>query len=791
MSHIIIFDGQIFQTGAWHRGMGKYSLCLVDSMLKELQNDDVFIYLVFTKNLTLSQEAKSALVLLGRRVKHVYLDLAVPSSYDVTAHISNRSANMIILDDFIDATSKPKDSVKYIILSLFIDEVCEVFPSKTENILLFYDLIPLLYYKYYGIFSAYSMYLAQFKPLMLADKIMTISQTVADDLSGFIGIPKVKLCNIDGGPIKRGHIKAVKPNAFAVPDNFLLMSTGNDMRKNNARAVQGFEEYRISNNNSDVYLIISSTFDEATQKDLLSYSENLIFTGNIPEEELLWLYKHMVSLLFIPESEGLGLPILEAVEAKKPIVCSKIGPFFEMSENAFYYANHFDVADIADTIAEAMSGYQWSEKLGRYQLIIDKYTWDRTAHKALSFINQPAEVKKLNKPKLAIVGPDPSGYSAIGNKMQQAHPALSEYFDVEYYIEKQKTGSLQLRPSYLEYVASCRLVEQFDAAAYAGYDAVMYHIGNSEFHLETIKRALYLPGYVAVHDTYLNGAYSAMYTLNFISEKRYKAEERLDELLKSSRASRLGSLLNNQLGIFVHSDYAKKSIDNLGLKNLNIAKTVLCTEVPMQKIPRLSPKIRIGLAGIIHPIKGMDIIKRMAQQPGFENVQFEVFGMAMASQEDIDNLTALPNVNVSTNITDYEFQLKLAQLDILVNYRAEYHGETSQSVIDAMRVGVVPVVRDIGWFSELPDDVAIKLKSADKLSQSILALVLNPDQLMVLSSSAKLYAQNTFTYDKYVHDVVSMLSASIEDQGEKQAISTALKAGDTEKVLGIVQQDGL
>lgn len=787
MNDVLVFDGQVFQTSAWDRGMGKYSLWLMSSILKELPQKDAVIYLVFTKNLELSPEARKVLGGIGNNVIHVYLDLAVPTSSDVTQHIANRLKNEIMLDDFISSIVESGYPTKYIILSLFIDQICEVFPSKTENILLFYDLIPLFYYKYYSTFHTYDMYLAQFKSLISADKIMTISQTVADELSGFVGIPKHKLCNIDGGPIKRDHIQATKPVSFTVPDEFLLMPSGNDMRKNNARAVQGFEEYRASNNNSNLYLIITSGFDEVSQNNLRSYSDHLIFTGNVPEEELLWLYQHMQSLLFIPESEGLGLPILEAVEVRKPIVCSKIGPFFEMSESAFYYTNHFDTSEIAESITEALSGFEWEKKQEKYKAIIDKYQWSRTANIAINFIHAPlSHPISSEKLKIAIIGPDPSGYSAIGKVMEQAHPTLSDYFDIDYYIEKQKSDSINLRPSYIEYVASARSVEEFDVAAYAKYDTVIYHIGNSEFHIETIKKALYLPGYTVIHDTYLENIFSYMLKSGVISKDRYSAEAQLSNMIKSNSTSMIVSILNNQFGAFVHSVFAKDALQRLGLSDVKIEKTILATEVPVKANPRLSSRITIGLAGIIYPIKGMEIVRRMAQLPAFETVQFEVFGMAMASPKDIQKLSGLPNVNVSTNLTDYEFQLKLSQLDVMVNYREEYHGETSLAVIEAMRMGVVPIVRDVGWYSELPDNTAVKIRSTRDLNQTILNLINDPAQLLERSRQAKQYIKNNFTYSQYGQDILRMLT--MNKTTKKENISEFLKTGDIRKVLDIVQQ---
>jgi glycosyltransferase involved in cell wall biosynthesis len=51
----------------------------------------------------------------------------------------------------------------------------------------------------------------------------------------------------------------------------------------------------------------------------------------------------------------------------------------------------------------------------------------------------------------------------------------------------------------------------------------------------------------------------------------------------------------------------------------------------------------------------------------------------------------------------------MAACDVLVNLRAPTMGETSGSVIRALSLGKPVVVSDLGWFSELPDGVALKV----------------------------------------------------------------------------------
>ena len=51
----------------------------------------------------------------------------------------------------------------------------------------------------------------------------------------------------------------------------------------------------------------------------------------------------------------------------------------------------------------------------------------------------------------------------------------------------------------------------------------------------------------------------------------------------------------------------------------------------------------------------------------------------------------------------------MAACDVCVNLRSPTMGETSGSVIRQLSLGKPVVVSDVGWFAELPDDVALKV----------------------------------------------------------------------------------
>ncbi len=379
----LFIDGQVFQSAAWDRGMGKYSLELIRALmnLKDLPYKD--IYLIFTKNMPLDTEVKNTVKKIAPAIHQVSVDLQVPIDPCKVDILKMQQANEATLAKFIASRSSgTTDEVDYMILSLFIDQVCSVFPEKSRKILLFYDLIPFQYHERYSQLCAYNNYLGRFRTLFQADLIFTISQSVADDVALNLGIAQTKLFSIDGAPIKRDHHEPTKPD-IALPTRYVLMPSGDEIRKNNVRAVQGFEEYIQRSKDRDLKLIITSRFEEKTKEELNSLSANIIFAGNVKESELAWLYTHAELVLFVSEYEGLGLPVLEAVEANKPMVCSNLSVFNEISEKAFYFANQFDTASISDLLGDALSGKDYGLKHKEYPSILERYTWSNTAQKAL------------------------------------------------------------------------------------------------------------------------------------------------------------------------------------------------------------------------------------------------------------------------------------------------------------------------------------------------------------------------------------------------------------------------
>ena len=65
-------------------------------------------------------------------------------------------------------------------------------------------------------------------------------------------------------------------------------------------------------------------------------------------DELAYLYKNCRYLLFVSKGEGFGLPVLEAIQFGKTVLCSRQSAIPEVAGSILYYVDAFNVSSIKE-----------------------------------------------------------------------------------------------------------------------------------------------------------------------------------------------------------------------------------------------------------------------------------------------------------------------------------------------------------------------------------------------------------------------------------------------------------
>lgn len=738
-SHIII-DVQLLQTSDRQRGMGLYLV----GLLSNFNAPNTTITWVANKRLDPLSADDTELM---KQMNAKLVEVNFLHRGDNEEFVGSAETNRKRLDEAIAPVlaGHSGEKITFFMPALFSSEIHPVFPtSGTGNLLLFYDLIPFLYYRHYfhdheG--APRKDYAQRFRELYKADHFASISQTTSDDLMVYLGVDPARITSIFGAAAARSHLTPKRPKGVEGLDDYVLMPSGDDFRKNNALAVQAFATL-----NTRTKLIITSRFSEGTKQDLQALYPNVVFTGSVSDAEFLWLLRNTRAVFFPSEYEGLGMPLLEAVEQDTIVVCSNIPVFAEISQEAFFYFDPKSTQSIVEALTEALRvdrrAYlqQTEEEYGRLKTA---FTWQNTADAFSEAVQRCTPAGPRGR--LAVFCPSPSSYSAVGKYAFEVHAELSRLFDIDYYAEDGLTIFDPTRPNILEYATAYYPASSFTPAKAEQYDYVLYNLGNSEFHIDTIFNALRFPANAIVHDTRLNGIFDWLERQGFLTASRRQLESRLDELFGTTDTDCLVSLVTNQKRVIVHSVFADKAVKAfVTTETPKITQTIHPIGVPAIQLKRLSAPT-VSFAGIISEAKGISIVADVAKN---RQLQVRVFGFGVLGDSPL--LEGLgENVRVMKDLTDKEFQDMLRHTDILVNYRPRYHGETSRSTLEAMRYGTAVIVKDVGWYSELPDDTVVKVGSESDVVPTVQALIASPERIETIGNTARAFLSREYGYKKY------------------------------------------
>ncbi|MCB9360312.1 MAG: glycosyltransferase family 4 protein [Flavobacteriales bacterium] len=173
--------------------------------------------------------------------------------------------------------------------------------------------------------------------------IITVSETIKKEIITHFKINETKV-NVVYNKVSADLIKAIpcKPNINITSNDFYLMVGSNNPRKNFAFV----EEIFFTQLKHKKIVLVGADHSSFNTENSIN-NDNIVRLKNASVNEIAWLYKNTIALINPSFYEGFGIPNIEAMYFKTPILCSNIPVFKEVCSN---YASYFELGNESDFI---------------------------------------------------------------------------------------------------------------------------------------------------------------------------------------------------------------------------------------------------------------------------------------------------------------------------------------------------------------------------------------------------------------------------------------------------------
>jgi len=222
------------------------------------------------------------------------------------------------------------------------------------------------------------------------DKIITVSHHTKKDLINIYKIPSEKIKVIYNGAYKITTDFSCNPEkekSFLAQlnlskKNYIFCLATLEPRKNISSLIDAF--YLIQNRIPEKKLVITGKkgwLYNIIFKKIKKYNlqGKVVFTGFLNEEKKHFLFKNCSVFVFPSFYEGFGIPIIEAVNYKIPIITSSVSSIPEIISDAAILINPHNVNDIARAILEVVNNERVKDILRQKEKNMKEYSWTTAA----------------------------------------------------------------------------------------------------------------------------------------------------------------------------------------------------------------------------------------------------------------------------------------------------------------------------------------------------------------------------------------------------------------------------
>lgn len=223
-----------------------------------------------------------------------------------------------------------------------------------------------------------------------AAAVLADSQATAEDLTRFYGVPAAKIRVVYPGVDK--PVLTDSPNAvcekYALPRRYFLFVGTLQPRKNIARIVQAYAQYRAAHV-EPAGLVLAGGRGWLYDENWVRGVEGVFLPGYIDDADKAALYAGAIAFVFPSLYEGFGFPVVEAMHMGIPVIASTTSSLPELVGDAGLLVDPTDTGAIAQAMLRLEGDAPLRETLReRGYAQAQQFTWENAARQVLELLGE-------------------------------------------------------------------------------------------------------------------------------------------------------------------------------------------------------------------------------------------------------------------------------------------------------------------------------------------------------------------------------------------------------------------
>jgi glycosyltransferase involved in cell wall biosynthesis len=395
----LVLDLQGAQSQSRHRGIGRYTLTLTRAFLERAasQHD---IRLLF--NTRFEAPTDSLIATLGHHASpghRVMVDVPEGIRAQPGGNAWLRKATARVMRHTIEGQGADVVWLSSPLEGYNDDAVLpDAPPTGVASVVTLYDLIPLHDADaYLGHPRIRQWYDQSVEMMRRCDRLFAISEWVRQDAIHRLGLSPDRVIHIGAAVDASFTPPPIDPSAsaelrkrYGISRPFVLYNGGFDARKNVAALIQAFGMLPQTLRTTHQLVIVGRIAQEemalltaAIRKAQLS-ADSVIYTGFVPDSDLIRLYAECALFVFPSLLEGFGLPPLEAMACGAPVIASDAASLPEVVGRRDARFDPRRTESICERMVAVLGNSTFAAELRQYSREhAAGFSWDAVASRAL------------------------------------------------------------------------------------------------------------------------------------------------------------------------------------------------------------------------------------------------------------------------------------------------------------------------------------------------------------------------------------------------------------------------